>query len=403
MFRSLLNSLPTVGVFAVIIGFTTLVSVVSAYVVSVMAPNLGESHYEKLSDAIKAVFALLFGLIFALSMANISSKASEAASVASAEATSLAQLVRSTRSFAIPERIPARRAIREYDRAVVEDEWQTMRGGKASPRVDAALDNLYAVYQSYLTRPNPTSSLASAGLAKIDQVVASRRARLDQSQSQLPGLLRFLLVVGVIFFIILSYPASLEARHMRLLAVGGIAAFLSFAFALTVILDYPYSGALAVDNQIYQQGALGQFFVLNTPPAPLASLHTRKARPQDIVGEWSSALSKNGIIVFRNVDGEIHGVYRADNGSFVGKIDPDGVLRGWWCEEPSRQIPEDAGEVEWRLFETVPDQRTMLDGRWRYGNMERFRNGWSLDRVQASEPSDLGARFSDLSASCRHP
>jgi uncharacterized membrane protein len=75
MFRSLLNSLPTVGVFAVIIGLTTLVSVAAAYVVSITAPNLGESHYEKLSDAIRAVFALLYGLIFALSMANISSKA----------------------------------------------------------------------------------------------------------------------------------------------------------------------------------------------------------------------------------------------------------------------------------------------------------------------------------------
>jgi hypothetical protein len=102
--------------------------------------------------------------------------------------------------------------------------------GGASPRVDAALDNLYAIYQGYTTRPAPTASLANAALPKVDQLVASRRARIDQSQTELPGLLRLLLIGGVVLFIVLSYPGSMEALHVRLLTVGGIAAFLSFAF-----------------------------------------------------------------------------------------------------------------------------------------------------------------------------
>ncbi len=59
MFRLLLNSLPTVGVFAVIIGSTTVMSVIAAYLVSRVAPHINKSHYEESTQGIKAVFALL--------------------------------------------------------------------------------------------------------------------------------------------------------------------------------------------------------------------------------------------------------------------------------------------------------------------------------------------------------
>jgi len=46
----------------------------------------------------------------------------------------------------------------------------------------------------------------------------------------------------------------------------------------------------------------------------------------------------------------------------------EGVLRGWWCEVPSRQPGADAGEVELR-FDRSGDGLT-VDGRWRYGGTD---------------------------------
>ena len=403
MYRSLLNTFPTLGVFALIMGVVTLVALVVAMAIRALYPNIADSHYGAATGAIKGTFGLLYGLIFALSIGDLSVKSDAASSTAAAESVTLAQMVQATGAMPVQDRIPARRAIREYTRAVVEDEWKTLQEGKPSVRTSTALDNMLATYQSYVGKPAPTGSIASAGLSKIDSVVASRRTRLDLSQQGLPGLLRALLIIGVIMFIALSFPSEIGSRNLQLLVMGGIAAFLAFAFSLTVILDYPFSGGASVKNNVYKQGILAQFFATGTPPTPVEDLDVVKPTAKDIVGEWTSAVSKNGVIIFREVGDEIHGVYRADNGSFVGQIDDDGVFRGWWCEEPSRKVPEDAGQVEWRLVETKEGAPLKLDGRWMYGEDGIPTSGWGLEKVGPIEPVDLAAGFDDPARFCPRP
>jgi hypothetical protein len=124
--------------------------------------------------------------------------------------------------------------------------------------------------------------------------------------------------------------------------------------------------------------------------------------PADLVGVWNSD-SSFGVIVFREVDGEIRAAYRNNNGTVVGRIDEDGVFRGWWCQGPSRTPPGDAGEVGWRLLKAPDGQTDTLDGRWRYGAEEALRGGWDLSRIGGPEPADLAPQFGDPSTFCRHP
>lgn len=410
MYRSLLNSTPTLGVFALIMGWTTLFAIALSLGIRAIYPKIASSHYGEASTAIRGTFALLYGLIFALSIGNLSAKNSQASATAATESVALAQMVRGAGGLPTDVRVPVRQSIRDYTRAVVEDEWKTLEQGKPSVRVSTALDNMYATYQSFVGKPAPTGALATAGLSKLDQVTASRRTRLDLSQQGLPVLLRALLILGVILFIVLSFPNRIYSRSIQMLVMGGIAAFLAFSFSLTVILDYPFSGDQSVKNDVYQQGVLAQFFAPATAP-PLADLRLDSTRltNNDLVGEWTSAVSKNGVIVFREVNGELHGAYRADNGGFVGRIEADGVLRGWWCEEPSRQPGKigdndvDAGDVEWRLLKTKSGGALKLDGRWRYSGLGDYRGGWTLEKVATVEPFDLAAAFDDASRFCPRP
>jgi hypothetical protein len=385
-------------------GVLTLFGVAMAVIIASFYPDIEKSHYAEATTAITGTLALLFGLVFALSIANLETKSGDASAATSSEATTLALMEEDAGHLPVEMRVPVRRAIQEYDLAVVQNEFKTMQHGNQSSRASVALDNLYATYHDYASAPAPTSQIISEGLSSLDSLVSERRTRLDISQRHLPGLLRGLLIIGVILFIVTSFPVNIKNRGTQILVLGGIAAFLAFTFSLTVILEYPFSGAQAVNTtRVYKQGVLAQFFAHATPPTPVNRLDTVALSAKDLVGEWTSAVSKNGVIIMRIVNGEIHAAYRADNGGFVGHIDPDGVLRGWWCEEPNRQPIDDAGQVEWRMLKTKNNGAFRLDGRWRHGDSGPFMSGWSLEKVGPVEPIDLVEAFDNASRFCAGP
>lgn len=117
----------------------------------------------------------------------------------------------------------------------------------------------------------------------------------------------------------------------------------------------------------------------------------------DIAGYWTGDW---GRLVLRTAGGEIWGTYDHDEGTVVGTLDPDGVMRGWWCEVPSRAPDWDAGELEF-VFSDAGD--LSLDGRWRYSVGGDWKEDWDLVHVTDAPPADLEARFQDEAAFCRRP
>lgn len=110
-------------------------------------------------------------------------------------------------------------------------------------------------------------------------------------------------------------------------------------------------------------------------------------------GDW-------GNMVLREVNGEIWGAYTHDTGTIIGTFE-NGVLVGWWSEVMSRLPPRDAGEVEFRFG--LKNGQVFIDGRWKYGTDEAWRENWDIGLVKMPEPAALVARFNDPSAFRRHP
>ena len=64
-------------------------------------------------------------------------------------------------------------------------------------------------------------------------------------------------------------------------------------------------------------------------------------------------------------DGKTYGVYDQQNGILVGTY-ANNRFDGWWCQEPTRQSPDDAGRV--RLHFVRGDNRILVEGVWTYGD-----------------------------------
>ena len=260
----LLDHFSTPELILLLVGGPTALAVAGCLVVQRTFPRLADSEFDKVSEALRGGFTVLFGLILGLSIASVSTQLGAAHATVSSEAATLAELVRASRAMPANDQAAMTQALDEYVHAVADDEWVTMQSGLESPRAAAALEQLYAVYTEHPPPPGPfASSRFSMAMSKLDQVTAARRARLQQAESgsSLPGLLRILLMVGVIVFIVVWYPAKVRDNRAQLVVVACIAAFISFAYLLTVLLDFPFAGDLAVGNHPFKDGALASFWV----------------------------------------------------------------------------------------------------------------------------------------------
>ena len=402
--RSVVDSLSLLGVIAVVIAVGMIFALLSWVLVGRRTPDL--TAYSLSAETVRDSFGIFFGLVLALSIGSVASRGSDAASASASEATAVAQLTRGIRSFPVDDRPVLRSAINEYVHAVVNDEFATMRRGRSSPRAATALDDLYATYQTLQTRPRSRtpnlgrseSSVATAQLSKLDDVTQRRRARLGLLASGLPALLLGFLAVGFVLFVALLYPAGIASGTTRTLISGATAAVIAFAIVLTVVLNYPFSGALRTSTANYKVGALAQFWIDPTPVRLKPNTFARLT-PTDLVGEWQSD-SFFSVIVFRRIGNRIQAAYRRDLGTINGSITPDGVFRGVWCQEPLRR-PPNAGVVEFRLLKSrTVDDRLFMSGRWRIGSNGRVRGGWNLTRIGTRRPIDLDERLQRSSLLC---
>jgi hypothetical protein len=400
LMRSLLNALPTATIVLLVVGGTVALALGAVLAAGRLLPNLATGPFEEMADGLRVVYELVFALILAFVIASVLDTFSTAESTVATEATTLAHMKRSSLAFPLEQQRRLDEGLDQYVHAIVDDEWKAMRVGEHSDRASAALETLYALYQSYTPPPaaGAEAEFYTAAVAGLADATSARRARLGLGAADLPTPLRLFLPVGAVLLLVLEYRPRMPLRA-QLVHMGLLATVVSFSCLLTVLLDYPFSGEVAVSPAPFKEGALAEYWASDRPTVVKAGDKENGFSTAALVGVWNSDVF--GVIVFRDTPEGVRGVYRERQGTLVGQISADGVLRAWWCEAPTRQPLDDAGEVEWRLVDTPNGE--VAFGSWRYGTEEAFRGGWDLEKVGGPEPPDIAPRFDDAAAFCRHP
>jgi hypothetical protein len=360
-------------------------------------PSLADGDHRDVAGVVIGIFGAIYGIVLAFVIVALWEGFQTSHALASTESTELAQMVRAIRAFPPEAEFTVREAIQEYVHAVVEDEWKAMAQGHKSARATAGLDNLYSVLQAYEPELASESAFYDQAVSALNEVTSTRRARLEASSQRLPGLFLALVLGGAVIVIGMTYLLDVRSEAIHLMFVGAVAGLVGFNLLLVVVMDHPFSGQLAIGNAPFKEEAMAQFWAVKGGEA-LTDRTYLVMTPEDMVGVWNS--EDFGVVVFRVVDGQVRGSYRYDGGTIVGNVN-EGVFVGWWCEAPARLAPQQAGDVEFRLADTAGGR--LLDGRWRYGTTEPYKESWDSRRVDVPEPADLATRFGDSPSFCNHP
>ena len=89
-------------------------------------------------------------------------------------------------------------------------------------------------------------------LSTYNQLIQARRLRLDAVQARLPGVLWFIIIVGTLINLSLSFFFRIEDPWFQAIQVIFLAAFIGFVIFIIFAFDRPFRGELGLRSDSYQ-------------------------------------------------------------------------------------------------------------------------------------------------------
>ena len=198
----------------------------------------------------------IFAVVLAFVAVGVYEAVDKTTATAAAEANSLCSLVFD--SAGMPKEVGSRirEEIDQYIDTVTEKEWPSQQAYHMEEANFAQGWNQVRRINSEIAAWEPATlgqaSINADMVRLVNQLYAARRSRLLAANAHLPDAVWQMLIFGLLLvaaFIYLYGPHSFKI-HM---AVTGLTMFsIGLVFTLIIALDYPFRGALSVDDEAFK-------------------------------------------------------------------------------------------------------------------------------------------------------
>jgi hypothetical protein len=176
----------------------------------------------------------------------------EARNAVEREANELADLHRLLNTFGATQRNGCGALTRAYQSAVLEEEWTAMAGGKASPRAEQALEELWVGLRSIEPRSDVERSLYHEALARFNDLGDARSHRLFCSRLRLPPTLWTLLIASGCLTVGSMGLFGLESFTAHAIMTAALAGAIAFILYLVADLDNPFWGDWQISGEPFE-------------------------------------------------------------------------------------------------------------------------------------------------------
>lgn len=220
-------------------------------------PAFKENH--ELVGFTYSVYGLIYGVFLAFIIVVGWQRFAETEQLVMQEATVLSELWHDSLAFPAPFRDNIHSDLIEYAQSVVEDEWPAMASrGEASSHAQAVYERLWAL--SYHIKPQTVNQEAYLDefLARMNELSGARRLRILHSRMEISRVLWLVLLLGAVPT--LGYPLLFSSRHAWVQGgiMVGIMVLVLLGLLVTVSLQYPFTGEIAIEPVAFQ-GLLDSF------------------------------------------------------------------------------------------------------------------------------------------------
>lgn len=245
-----LESLPTLLDGILIVGGFVVLSLGIGYIVATFTSREVRIAHNDLAGFILAVIGVIYAVLLAFVAISVWERFEQAQARTYEEAGALVTIYRDSESF--PQAAALRSALRAYAASVVGVEWPRMKRGQPVPNEDAGLEQIDRDIRALSVSSARLQNIHAQMLAAIDTALSDRDVRLTVDSRGINGLMWVVLVAGAIVTIGFTYLFGFARTLMQELMIGSLSLLIGLVLFLTIELDYPYRGGIAVQPAAFR-------------------------------------------------------------------------------------------------------------------------------------------------------
>jgi hypothetical protein len=256
--RDLLNSLPEALLALVFVVLTVVLTLGALALVRTYLPTWRTNRAVEGVIGIAAMVMTLFALVLAFVVVNLYSDYNDAVVDVTDEANSLGAMVQDARAFSPAGRLSVDRAVAQYVAEVRSREFRKLADGSTDLRAQQLIVKVVDAFQAYRPVTSTQKAFYGAAADQINTFLGERQNRLNKAETIIPPPLLILLVFLGVATIAVSLLISTGHLGIDIALITILAVVVAAGFATGLILQYPYSGSIAVSSDAFSHGSLSQ-------------------------------------------------------------------------------------------------------------------------------------------------
>lgn len=255
MDRWLLNTLPTWALVLLVVGGAVCIGVGGFLLMRRFVPSLAEHADSRSLSSAFSISSGLFSFVLAFTIGQLYSNYTRAQADAKAEATQLAQVLRASAGLPQPLAGKVRLEALSYAFEVRNVEWDLMKKGNSSVEAWQRIDRMYETMRNARMTASGDPFYGQT-LSRLNDLVSTRRVRLDDANLSLPTVFQIMLVLGSILALSTTFYFKPFGERIQIAMIGAASTLIGTAMLVALVLDYPYSGSVAVSSAPFSAQSL---------------------------------------------------------------------------------------------------------------------------------------------------
>jgi hypothetical protein len=256
MSRQLLNDVPDWVLVLLFVGLAVILTLFGIAMFRRFAPQWRDEESSDKTVGVMAMVMTLFALVLAFVVVNLYGGYVDASNNVGAEANSLSSVVTDVHSFPAPQRQQIEAAVARYVREVRTREFGRLRTGHQDPHAQTYLNAIIETLQRYSPKTAAQVEFYRATSDDLDKLATERNDRIDAASAAIPGPLLGLLILLAVLTLLTTVLLKTRSFGLDLILCLSIAVSVGAGMVTAAILEYPFSGSIAVSSGPFDRGDL---------------------------------------------------------------------------------------------------------------------------------------------------
>jgi hypothetical protein len=195
---------------------------------------------------------VFYGLAMALITVSVWQTYSDVSKIVSQEATALAALFRDVSGYPPPTRVELQQDLRVYVTSLIHEAWPLQHRGQVPRAGVQQMNEFQATLVAFEPLTEGQKLLHGETLRAYNTTMIARRMRVDAVDTGLPPVLWAIVAAGAIISLSASFFFKVEDVRLHAVLVILLATFIGLVIFVTLALDRPFRGDLAIGARPYE-------------------------------------------------------------------------------------------------------------------------------------------------------